>query len=112
MEEFYYDINEDYRFTEELWDISDYGSESECCESNENKKQIQFCIQKRLTKEIADNLNKCLEPLGVIVLINSTHSCMCFRGIKSSNAKTDTLYSTGAFKEKFNLDKFFNMINK
>jgi GTP cyclohydrolase I len=69
-------------------------------------------LQERLTKEIADNINKFLEPEGVIVTINSSHSCMCFRGIKSFDSKTQTIYSIGSMKEYGNIQKFLSMVNK
>jgi GTP cyclohydrolase IA len=69
-------------------------------------------IQERLTKEIAEHVNKALDPSGVVVLLTSTHSCMCFRGVKSFNSKTDTIYTIGALKQKENLDKFFSMLRK
>jgi GTP cyclohydrolase I len=69
-------------------------------------------IQERLTKEIADIINKVLTPEGVIVKLSSSHSCMCFRGVKSFNSKTDTIYTIGSMKDSKNLDKFFNLLRK
>jgi GTP cyclohydrolase I len=73
----------------------------------------KFQIQERLSKEIADELNKALDPVGVVVKITCSHSCMCFRGIKSFNAKTDSIFTTGCFRNDKNaLDKFFNLLGK
>ena len=69
-------------------------------------------IQERLTKEIAENIHTALNALGVVVIISSIHSCMCFRGIKSFNAKTETIFTLGNMKDKENLDKFFNLLRK
>jgi GTP cyclohydrolase I len=69
-------------------------------------------IQERLTKEIAEHINKALNPLGVVVMLSSTHSCMCFRGVKSFNSKTDTIYTLGSLRQKDNLDKFFSILKK
>lgn len=69
-------------------------------------------LQERLTKEIVDAINLYLEPSGVVVIINAAHSCMCYRGIKSWDAKTQTIFTSGCLKEKDNLDKFFNMLNR
>lgn len=66
-------------------------------------------LQERLTKEIADTLDKYLQAKGVIVFMEAIHSCMCFRGIKSFGAKTQTVYTTGEMKTKENFDKFFTM---
>jgi GTP cyclohydrolase I len=71
----------------------------------------KMTIQERLTKEIADNINSSLDAQGVVVRMSSTHSCMCFRGIKSFNSKTETIYSIGQMKIKENLDKFFKLLN-
>lgn len=69
-------------------------------------------IQERLTKEIAEHINKALEPSGVVVFVSSTHTCMCFRGVKSFNSKTDSIYTMGELKQKENIDKFFSMLRK
>lgn len=67
-------------------------------------------VQERLTKEIADNLDKFLKPKGIAVLIKAQHSCMCFRGVNSFQAMTESVYSTGIFKTDYsNLDKFLKM---
>ena len=71
----------------------------------------KLSLQERLTKEIADLINKHLEPCGVVVILNSIHSCMCYRGIKSYNAKTQTIYTIGLFKKADELNKFFNLLN-
>jgi GTP cyclohydrolase I len=71
----------------------------------------KMTIQERLTKEIAENINSCLDPHGVVVTMSSTHSCMCFRGIKSFNSKTETIYSIGQMKMQENIDKFFKLLN-
>ena len=58
----------------------------------------RLTLQERLTQEIAMSLQKNLQPKGVIVYIESTHSCMCIRGVKSKDAMTKTLFTTGVFK--------------
>lgn len=70
----------------------------------------RLSLQERLTKEICDALDLHLKPRGVIVQIVSEHSCMSIRGVKSKNAKTKTLYSTGEFKTNNNtLNKYFSL---
>jgi len=39
-------------------------------------------VQERLTTEIADSLERALEPRGVFVLIEAEHLCMTMRGVK------------------------------
>jgi GTP cyclohydrolase I len=66
-------------------------------------------LQERLTREIAETIYRVLQPLGVVVEMNAVHSCMCFRGIKSFNAETSSIYTIGLMKEKDNLNKYFKM---
>jgi GTP cyclohydrolase I len=41
-------------------------------------------IQERMTRQIADAMQKYLAPLGVGVIIEATHTCMAMRGIRST----------------------------
>jgi len=66
-------------------------------------------LQERLTREIAETIYRILQPLGVVVEMIAVHSCMCFRGIKSFNAETSSIYTIGLMKEKDNLNKYFQM---
>jgi GTP cyclohydrolase I len=68
-------------------------------------------LQERLTKEIAETINYYLKPRGAIVILNASHSCMCFRGVKSFDTKTETVYSLGELKDKNNYYKFFNLLS-
>lgn len=43
----------------------------------------RFQVQERMTRQIADAMQKHLDPAGVGVLIRSRHSCMGARGIRS-----------------------------
>src|SRR4051795_7048907 len=38
-------------------------------------------IQERLTQQICDTIEACLEPRGVIVIIEAEHFCMTIRGV-------------------------------
>lgn len=67
-------------------------------------------LQERLTKEIADAIEQALDPTGVVVIDESIHSCMCFRGIKAFDSKTLSIYTLGKFKEKETLDRFFQLL--
>lgn len=59
-------------------------------------------IQERLTKEIGDIINSKLSPLGVIVILEGTHTCMSARGVLKQGATTKTSYISGVFKTDFN----------
>ena len=47
-------------------------------------------VQERLTTQIADALEKVLEPRGVIVVIECEHLCMTMRGVRKPGSKTIT----------------------
>ena len=47
-------------------------------------------VQERLTTQIADALEKLLEPRGVIVVIECEHLCMTMRGVRKPGSKTIT----------------------
>lgn len=57
-------------------------------------------VQERLTVQIADALERHLEPLGVGVLIRAAHHCMSTRGVKIHNALTTTSAMRGALMTK------------
>ncbi len=56
-------------------------------------------VQERLTMQIADCLNKILEPRGVAVVIEALHLCMAMRGVMKQNSYTTTSSMLGDFKE-------------
>lgn len=69
-------------------------------------------IQEQLTGQIADALEKYLEPKGVMVLIEAEHMCMTMRGIKKPGSKTVTVAKRGAFAEDETLQNtFFRMLS-
>jgi GTP cyclohydrolase I len=47
-------------------------------------------VQERLTSQIADALNRKLQPRGVIVVVEAEHLCMAMRGIRKPGARTTT----------------------
>lgn len=56
-------------------------------------------IQERLTAEIADALQKELQPLGVAVMIEATHACMTTRGVHAREAVMTTSRMLGIFRD-------------
>jgi GTP cyclohydrolase IA len=56
-------------------------------------------VQERLTTEIADTIEKALEPRGVLVVIEAEHLCMTMRGVKKPGALTITSAVRGIFKD-------------
>lgn len=60
----------------------------------------RFQVQERLTAQLADAVERVLNPLGTAVIIEAEHYCMCGRGVKKTGAKTVTSAMRGAFREK------------
>ena len=68
-------------------------------------------VQERLTVEIRDCIQEALNPLGVAVVIEATHTCMQIRGVQKSNAITTTSAFSGAFlKSEKTRNEFLNLI--
>jgi len=55
-------------------------------------------VQERLTTQIADCLQKILNPKGVAVVIEALHLCMSMRGVEKQNSCTVTSSMLGCFK--------------
>ncbi len=68
-------------------------------------------VQERLTVEVRDCIEEALNPLGVAVVIEATHTCMCMRGVQKSGALTTTSAFSGAFlKSGRTRNEFLNLI--
>jgi len=59
-------------------------------------------LQETLTQQIADAIQETLQPLGVGVVIEATHTCMCARGARVSGTKTVTSTLTGVLRNNTN----------
>ncbi len=55
-------------------------------------------VQERLTSQIADALQRSLEPKGVMVVIVAEHLCMSMRGVKVAGSTTVTSAVRGLFR--------------
>lgn len=55
-------------------------------------------LQERLTTDIANMLFAGLKPIGVMVVIEASHTCMTLRGVRKSDAKTITSAVLGGFR--------------
>jgi GTP cyclohydrolase I len=68
--------------------------------------------QERVTTQIAERIQKELNPLGVAVNLKAQHLCMNMRGVKKHNTWTTTSKMLGLFKEDGEArNEFFNIIN-
>jgi GTP cyclohydrolase I len=54
-------------------------------------------VQEKLTKQIADAIQKHLQPQGVAVIVQCQHFCMCYRGVKKPGSWTTTSKLHGIF---------------
>ncbi len=59
----------------------------------------RFQVQERMTREIADAIERNLEPHGVAVVIEAQHLCMMMRGVEKHNSIAATSTLLGRFKE-------------
>ncbi|XP_065920629.1 GTP cyclohydrolase 1-like [Dysidea avara] len=56
-------------------------------------------IQERMTREIAEAIQKAVQPSGVGVIVEATHLCMVMRGVEKSDSKTVTSSMMGVFRD-------------
>ena len=56
-------------------------------------------VQERITVQIADTIQKNLEPHGVAVFIKATHFCIASRGVQKAGTFAKTSALRGVFKE-------------
>jgi len=56
-------------------------------------------VQERLTAQIADELERTLQPKGVLVVIEAEHLCMSMRGVRKPGSSTVTSAVRGLFRE-------------
>ena len=68
-------------------------------------------VQERLTVQIRDCIQETLNPLGVAVVIEASHTCMTLRGVQKANAITSTSAFSGIFlKDERTRNEFLNLI--
>lgn len=56
-------------------------------------------VQERMTQQILNDIVKYVQPRGVMVVIEATHTCCVMRGIRTPNADTVTSQCYGAMFE-------------
>jgi GTP cyclohydrolase I len=56
-------------------------------------------VQERMTTQIADAIERVLEPRGVLVVVEAEHLCMSMRGVKKPGTLTVTSAVRGLFRE-------------
>ena len=73
----------------------------------------RLTLQERVTKQVADALERYLNPLGVIVVLQASHTCMTIRGVADPHSITTTSAVRGVFKdpEKGARAEFLQLLN-
>ncbi|AYF97673.1 GTP cyclohydrolase I FolE [Protaetiibacter intestinalis] len=56
-------------------------------------------LQERLTDQIADTLERGLEPRGVLVVMDARHGCVTARGTRQADSTTVTVAGRGALAD-------------
>lgn len=69
-------------------------------------------VQERMTTEIKKCIQKTLNPLGVMVVIEAQHMCMQMRGVEKQNSVTTTSDFTGVFNQAKTREEFISLIQK
>src|SRR5580700_1720665 len=59
-------------------------------------------IQERLTTQIAETIQKAIEPQGVGVVIEARHLCMMMRGVEKQHSAAVTSSMLGCFRDEQN----------
>ena len=68
-------------------------------------------VQERLTNEIRDCIQETLQPIGVGIVIECRHLCMCMRGVQKQNSVTTTSAFTGGFLQEKTRAEFLHLIS-
>ncbi len=69
-------------------------------------------VQERMTTQIKECIQKTLNPMGVMVIIEAQHLCMQMRGVQKQHSITTTSDFTGIFETAKTREEFINLINK
>lgn len=64
-------------------------------------------IQENMTAQIADAIEKNLNPKGVMVMLEAEHMCMTMRGAKNPGTVTSTIVTRGVFDTDYSLQQTF-----
>ncbi len=68
-------------------------------------------VQERMTQQIADTIEKYLQPRGVAVVSEAFHMCMMMRGVEKQNSSASMSAMHGIFKEDARTrTEFLNLI--
>jgi len=69
-------------------------------------------VQERMTTQIKECIQKTLNPMGVMVIIEAQHLCMQMRGVQKQHSITTTSDFSGVFQQAKTREEFLNLINR
>ena len=69
-------------------------------------------VQERLTTQIAETIQKVIDPLGVGVVIEARHLCMMMRGVEKQHSSAVTSCMLGGFREQKTREEFLSLIRQ
>jgi len=69
-------------------------------------------VQERLTLQIKECIQKTLNPMGVMVVIEAQHMCMQMRGVEKQNSLATTSDFTGYFQQAKTREEFMTLLKK
>jgi GTP cyclohydrolase I len=70
-------------------------------------------VQERLTVEIAEAIQKAVNPRGVAVIIEAMHFCMMMRGVEKQNSIAVTSCMLGAFRDQAQTrEEFLSLVHR
>ncbi len=69
-------------------------------------------VQERMTTQIKECIQKTLDPMGVMVILEAQHLCMQMRGVQKQHSITTTSDFTGVFQQAKTREEFMNLINR
>jgi GTP cyclohydrolase I len=68
-------------------------------------------VQERLTSEIADEIDRTLQPRGVMVEIEAEHLCMTMRGVRAPGTRAVTSAVRGQFHDPATRNEAMQLIH-
>lgn len=69
-------------------------------------------VQERMTQQIADTIDKYLQPIGVAVVSEANHMCLMMRGVEKQNSSATASAMHGVFKDDAKTrTEFLNLIS-
>src|SRR6202142_1043003 len=67
-------------------------------------------VQERLTVQIAETIQKAINPQGVGVVIEARHLCMMMRGVEKQHSSTVTSAMVGVFHQQNTRAEFLSLV--